>query len=118
MENVVGLDNFWQRTPDEEGETVELEFDPPLRLCGGMFSEHGSGSFRGNVYKMFVLDATDGEYTLYKTLTPEDAANVALILKATTLNPEDYCFDAEELDDLVRMFEAYAEAGCYLVPWF
>lgn len=114
----MGLDNFWQEAPEDDAKGVSLEFDPPLQLCGGMFSGHGSGSFRGNVYKGFIQDATDAEYSLYDVLSPEQVADIATILEACTLDPADYLIEEEEVEDLIRMFKAYAEAECYLVPWY
>ena len=45
----MGLDNFWELP---EG-VPHPNFDPPLNLWGGLFSDHGCKSFRGKMYSTF-----------------------------------------------------------------
>jgi len=114
----MGLDNYWECDR-------EVEFNPPLKLCGGMFSGHGQGSFRGKVYFSVVLAVT-GE-SLYQEHI--DAATVKAMaerlqatdfeamLQLTNPDPSDYQIDAEEFADLQRMFRVYADAGAELRAW-
>ena len=59
----MGLDSFW-RHPIEG--TPDLEFNPPLTLCGGMLSGNGQGSFRGKVYEDVIKSITG--VSLYQSL--------------------------------------------------
>jgi hypothetical protein len=44
----MGLDCFWVRRGHK------VTFDPPLNLVGRVFSGHGKGSFRGQIYANFI----------------------------------------------------------------
>lgn len=111
----MGLDNFWEMP---EGKPC-LKFDPPLSLCGGMFSDHGEGSFRGKVYNGFVEDMTG--YSLYADeLSNTAIKEIAAALEKVAANDhlEDYGLTEEEVADLVRMFQEYAKAGATLTAWY
>ena len=131
----MGLDNFWVYS-DDSRDVYALDFDPPLRLCGGMCSANGSGSFRGKVYEAFI-EATTGE-SLYQDRIPnERIKKMATLLESVPENdietpereelgeiaPGLQAFrtthpDINELRDLKRMFRAYADAGAALVAWW
>lgn len=106
----MGLDSFWKHPV--EG-SPEPEFDPPLSLCGGMFSGHGQGSFRGKVYNGIVEGVTG--VSLYQEQIPnstvrEMAAKLAAHYSKLSVEGEEA--------DLVRMFLAYAESGHDLLGWW
>jgi len=110
----MGLDCFWVKS-----QVVELEFDPPLNLCGGLFSSSGSGSFRGKAYDQLIEDLTGN--SLYERLTNGTVREIAEILRDTWYNEElgkEYDITEQEFKDLTRMFEVYAEEGCALEPWY
>lgn len=125
----MGLDCYWvwitQNPPDEET-AKKVKFDPPLNLCGGMFSGHGEGSFRGKMYADFIESVTN--YSLYNLVTlNQDVKEIAKKLrelKETLPEPElkKLCEEKEitleEFYDLLRMFEVYADAGASIYSWY
>jgi hypothetical protein len=116
----MGLDSIWALRPEHERE-VEAEhpvFDPPLRLCGGLCSNYGHISFRGGYYSWFIEDVSG--VSLYQTRVPnEGIRRIAEALERYTPTPEDLeAFTQEELNDLKRMFRAYADAGAWLAGWW
>lgn len=122
----MGLDSFWEMPPGGK----KAEFEPPLRLCGGMFSEHGEGSFRGKVYDALVESVT-GESLYQEDIDPATVAKMAVALASTEFEslPESlrageskdnsgYAVNREEYEDLRRMFSAYAVRGASLRGWW
>lgn len=117
----MGLDCFWK---NEKDDIVILDFDPPLKLCGGLFSEHGNGSFRGQVYADIIKDLTG--YSLYTELNEDDIKDIAE--KLENADPEDvdkvfllstYDVKKEDFEDLKRMFKKYSQVkNIKLVPWY
>jgi hypothetical protein len=113
----MGLDSIWKCEK-------EVTFEPDLRLCGGVCSANGVGSFRGKVYAQIIENATDGKHSLYKEEI--DNASVREISDAlenacySDLVTEDshYAVTLEELQDLRRMFRSYAEADATLHGWW
>ena len=57
----MGLDNYWSL---KDSDKDHPKFSPPLNLCGGLFSEHGTKSFRGKVYSSFFEEELG--LTLYR----------------------------------------------------
>lgn len=112
----MGLDSFWSK----DKETVHLEFDPPLNLCGGLFSGNGNGSFRGKVYSELIEWAT-GESLYQERIPNETVKDMARKLNGIEfqefLNMDYYCSE-EQWADLQRMFKAYADAGADLLGWW
>lgn len=113
----MGLDNFWKGgTP--------VNFSPDINLCGGMFSQHGEGSFRGKVYAHIIERATDGKHSLYtETISNEDVQDIAVALensKYSNLIAEASTFHVseQEFEDLKWMFRVYADAGATLHGWW
>ena len=132
----MGLDCFW-KTSEKDEDSLSLEFEPELRLCGGLFSGHGSGSFRGKVYEDFINRVTG--YSLYYSLSNEEVKEVASSLthfvsrlesedkaerRAAFLKAKRYLHYHEEeevvdqVKDLQRMFIKYSKAGASLYPWY
>lgn len=123
----MGLDNAWVLPGDNDREK-HPEFDPPLRLVGGLFSDHGRGSFRGKVYDDIINHIT-GE-SLYQIEIPNERvremARKIREFKVTKKVYEDchhfqgdtYERFTSEMNDIRRMFDAYAEAGAKLVGWW
>lgn len=112
----MGLDSFWKLP---EGAVVNI--NPPLRLCGGMLSGSGKGSFRGKVYDRAV-EAITGE-SLYQLEIP----NATIKKMADALENGQYeTFEAnasygtspQEFADIQRMFRIYADAGATLHGWW
>jgi len=122
----MGLDSFWVHPNDtDEHKETHPEFTPELRLCGGMFSEFGSGSFRGKEYSAFIEDWTD--FHLYHELMDnETVAEIGLHLQRYADNMvshdltlhTNYDISEDEVRDLARMFVAYGAAGFELVGWW
>jgi hypothetical protein len=113
----MGLDCFWEMPDGKE----HPEFNPPLELCGGMFSGHGSESFRGKVYARFVEEVS-GE-SLYEDLTNKQVKKIADALESDeAIKRMDYLWEEDQnskvLKDLRRMFRKYANAGATLKTWF
>lgn len=125
----MGLDNYWIHP--ETSEVMELPFQPPLKLVGGVFSEHGNGSFRGKVYNAFIVAVTG--QSLYQDLIPNAVVReMATALESVSERDVEFfrgeswgpinCpnrerasyLSVEVLRDLKRMFLAYADAGAAL----
>lgn len=113
----MGLDSFWE-VP--EG-TKEPTFDPPLRLCGGMFSGHGKGSFRGKVYYSAIQEVS-GVSLYQERMEPGDVKRIADALAAYEPTEEwlerHNILSMKEWNDLVRMFRGYADVGASLLGWW
>ncbi len=122
----MGLDSFWELPKGVK----KAKFTPPLRLCGGMFSAHGEGSFRGGVYGSLV-EAVTGESLYQEEIPPEvvrkmsnslsgtDFENLPEQLRLTSLNPSStIAVTREDYEDLCRMFSSYARLGATLRGWW
>lgn len=112
----MGLDNFWDLPAN-----VHLEFNPPLALCGGLYSRHGQGSFRGKVYRSFFREELDVD--LHEDMTNEEVRAVARLLadvewRQEFENERYYPSSEDVLEDLTRMFDAYGQAGASLHAWY
>lgn len=113
----MGLDSIW--VTEGGTDVFNLDFTPPLQLCGGLFSGHGTGSFRGKVYSYLIEDIT-GE-SLYQERIPN--ATVRMMAEKLSDLPTAYAVhryqvSVREYEDLRRMFAAYAQAGADLVGWW
>lgn len=114
----MGLDSYWCKTPEER--PVEIVFDPPLNLCGGMLSGTGAGSFRGKVYAT-IIEEISGVSIYNEWLDTDTISKIAADLEATEWVPrfeQEYGIGKEEFNDLGRMFGAYAFAKCGLYGWW
>ncbi len=124
----MGLDNFWE-LPKGNKETT---FEPPLELCGGMFSSHGEGSFRGKVYNSLIETVT-GESLYQEKIKPSTVRKMSASLSSTEFDalPEHFratspeiassstcSVTKEEYEDLRRMFSVYAGLGASLKGWW
>lgn len=116
----MGLDNFWEMPEGKE----DPSFDPPLNLCGGMFSGHGSGSFRGKVYNG-IVEAVTGVSLYEDKILNRKVKAMAKALRETTYDeamekrgPEGYEISREDYEDLQAMFTVYADAGATLTSWY
>ena len=116
----MGLDSYWL-LPEEK--QTHPKFDPPLELCGGLFSENGSESFRGKVYSPFF------EHELYISLYQEEISakeikeiakklNNFIELKSKTFGRWSTYLHNHEIRMLSRMFSAYAELNARLGGWW
>jgi len=115
----VGLDNYWVK----DDKIYLIKFEPPLRVCGGVYSNSRCGSFRGKVYKELIFYLT--QISLYEELSQPYIKKIAEILQKTSYDelPENFCdgyqIEKEEYEDLRRMFAEYAKVdGIKLVPWY
>jgi len=111
----MGLDNFWKKSFDSE-EIFDLEFDPPLKLCGGLFSAHGSDSFRGKVYAEFIEEVSG--FSIYRDLNNEEVHKISEKLNNYKEFKESDEISLKEFEDLKRMFKAYAESDAVLIAWY
>jgi len=123
----MGLDSMWV-VPVINAKNEDPDFDPPLRLVGGVFSEHGRGSFRGKVYSDIIENITG--VNLYQGTIPSPTIReMSEKLEAFELTEEFYednriwvgqTFEeySEQINDLKRMFAAYAKAGASLHGWW
>ena len=121
----MGLDCYWLV---ERGVWPEGLDD--LRLCGGLFSEHGQGSFRGKVYAELIEEIS--HISLYQEYLPNrDVRVIADALESTEYQERwgegkyelpwawyNYRVTRDEYEDLRRMFRAYADVGAALVGWW
>lgn len=121
----MGLDSYWRKPADKE-HTQPPVFEPELRLCGGMLSGHGAGSFRGKVYSDLVERVT-GESLYQEVIDNATVCKMADALDKWEPVPEpasiygrqvQWAYTIEELRDLKRMFRAYADAGYELGGWW
>ena len=134
----MGLDNYWVKIIDsgDGREIIPMDelpdgerpaFDPPLYVCGGLFSG-GDYSFRGKVYVGLILEVTG--YSLYDEHIENDGilaiadaledfiARHDADLEAALTNLSCFCErEPEEVRDLARMFRAFGEAGAALEAW-
>lgn len=113
----MGLDSILVNNSRFPFENVDI--DPPLRLCGGMLSGNGSGSFRGKVYNDVVEYVTG--VSLYQELIAADVVKqMADKLEAKTFVQLKNIFDVNEQEwiNLQRMFRAYADRGACLAGWW
>lgn len=108
----MGLDNYWMKL---EPVYIGKEY----KLCGGIFSGHGDGSFRGKVYNKFIEDMT--EYSLYDELDQDDIKQIAEKLNKLKYNKrweEEYSIKKREFESLKEMFNDYSQIdGIKLIPW-
>ena len=118
----MGLDSIWEIPKKSKHHPT---FDPPLSLCGGVFSCYGKYSFRGKVYEEFILSVTG--ITLYQEEIPNTTIQVmSKKLDEYMLKDDDEIMgytmsDKERIDqfqDLKRMFSAYAFFGASLRGWW
>lgn len=111
----MGLDSYWVKE-----QKFVLEFDPPLHLCGGIFSSPEAGSFRGKMYNELIENISG--ISLYQLrISNEDVRQIAYALDRA--GPEDldglyYELEERELEDLRRMFRAYADEGAAILGWW
>lgn len=114
----MGLDCFWEMPEGKE----HPNFEPPLKLCGGMFSGHGSESFRGKVYAEFIEKISG--INLYKDLNNEQVREIAEVLEIKEVVRKNmiYLWEGDQnskvVNDLRRMFREYADAGATLRSWW
>lgn len=117
----MGLDNFWLMPSKDD---PHPSFDPPLNLCGGMFSENGSRSFRGKVYADFCKEIMS--LNLYQDIiSPEEIEEALYYLNSwlaadlcDTATLSNYQITIEEVLDLQRMFSKYSGVGASLESWY
>lgn len=120
----MGLDSFWH--PPEDTDVIPPSFNPELKLCGGMFSAHGQGSFRGKVYNDLIERVTG--VSLYQEVIDNDTVRamadklaslpVASVPGSIYKQATSWDTSPEEIKDLQRMFKGYADAGYTLKGWW
>lgn len=121
----MGLDNFWELPKGNK----DIKFNPPLRLCAGMFSGHGEGSFRGKVYDTLIETVT-GESLYQEEIPPSIIAKMSASLeemafdslpeglRSPEMGSSDPAVTREEYEDIRRMFSSYAACGASLKGWW
>jgi hypothetical protein len=125
----MGLDNAWVLPGKDNGcSKKHPNFDPPLNLVGGMFSGYGRCSFRGKVYSDRIEKIT-GESLYQQGIPNTTIRKMAAKLREFRATEEffhDYhCWQGDtfdrflsEINDIRRMFIAYADAGASLAGWW
>lgn len=117
----MGLDNFWRLPSSEVPHPV---FNPSLNLCGGLFSAHGSPSFRGKVYAEFCENVM--HINLYQEVITSDEIKQGLdklndYIESDSFhisNYSKYDLTSEEILDLQKMFTEYSNLGAALESWY
>lgn len=110
----MGLDSFWV---DSDGNEIQVEFKNPPKLCGGIFSANGVGSFRGKVYNEFVQSIT-GVSLYQEMIDNETIKEMADKLDEFVKNHDMELWDEDQAEDLALMFRVYADAGACLHGWW
>ena len=119
----MGLDSFWTMPEQKNAaalQTLDLPEADKLSLCGGLFSGHGSGSFRGKVYDDVVRRIT-GVSLYQENISNEDVKKMADALEKADFARagwEDTENRRQEFSDLQKMFRLYADAGAELKGWW
>ena len=110
----MGLDNYWIMP----GDKPHPSFDPPLNLCGGLFSANGVESFRGKVYSKFCEEIM-GINLYSESISPKDLLTAAEKLNCWMSTKSTYEeINEKEINDLYRMFFTYASLGASLESWY
>lgn len=136
----MGLDSYFRKPAendedDTEYQIITIEFDGRQpNLIGGMFSSNGQdGSFRGKCYEHLI-----GALTLYSLYTEHmsnsDVMSITESLRRALYEEKSeeykvlrgwfdsennyYNFDIEHVEDLYRVFNAFALEGCDLFGWW
>ena len=124
----MGLDTY-AATPPDGGELSEGDIkafrEADIQLCGGVFSGN-SGSFRGKVYDLLILQVTG--VSLYQEWIPPDAVRemarafdesdpeaVAQQMQGTGRR---HGWSAAEIIELRKFFRVCAERNLGLVNWW
>lgn len=108
------VDAAWMKRQD-----AAINLDPPVNLCGGMFSGTGGSSFRGKRYSELIERASG--LSLYESLLENRdvwCISDALEIFLESFEEDEDSFAKEEVEDLARMFHAHAEAGHCLESWY
>ncbi len=119
----MGLDTF----VDTNDEKILNEFNNAnLKLCGGLFSSNGQGSFRGKVYDDIVQDITG--VTLYREQIGVDTLYVMRnkMVEFQNKTPKrefykylrDHFITKREYDDLIIFFTICIRNNVGIVAWF
>lgn len=123
----MGLDSMWRVRRGKEYLEIDvsekdlaiLEAHP---VCGGLFSGHGAGSFRGKVYNDLVENLT-GQSLYQEYIPPGTIQAMAEKLGKTSYAQASsrmthWRLDPEEYRNLQKMFEVYARYDAGLVGWW
>jgi hypothetical protein len=120
VEKTLSAEERWEKRME-----LHPKFDPPLKLCGGLFSGNGAQSFRGKVYDGLIQHLTG--HSLYQEEIPNKTIReIAATLESckpdindSNLNEEGrFHVSGKEYLDLIRMFRAYANTGATLHGWW
>lgn len=111
----MGLDNQWVLPPSIKKHPT---FDPPLKLWGGLYSNHGCESFRGKMYLDFCEEVMD--LNLFQDSITNEELKVALEKLSTWMQKKSSWgdHDSDEISDLFRMFNTYVKLGASLESWY
>ena len=124
----MGLDTY-AATPPDGGELSEGDIkafrEADIQLCGGVFSGN-SGSFRGKVYDLLILQVTG--VSLYQEWIPPDVVR-AMAQAFDQCDPQDVAeqmrgrggrreWSAAEVIELRTFFRVCAERDLGLVNWW
>lgn len=111
----MGLDCFWENSEGQRA-TVDREFN----VCGGLFSDNGTTSFRGKVYNDLIEQAS-GISLYQENIDNETCRKISACLDAFDFAKYDATFWTLELDEfeqLKEMFRVHSELGHHLYGWW
>ena len=118
----MGLDSFWMKKTDNgDFDVLEMSFEPELKVCGGLFSANGNGSFRGKAYADLIETVTG--VSLYQDeISNETVREMSARMQEAEIPGDELLHEwntmPEEWEDIKRMFKAYSEAGAILHGWW
>lgn len=116
----MGLDCFWVKVVPAE--RMGIKPTEEYKLCGGMFSGDGAGSFRGKVYAGLIDQLCN--ISLYQELVPEcQVKEIAKTLESArweNVLAMDFAYpiSEQEFKGLSKMFRFYADNDCCLMGWW
>lgn len=111
----MGLDCFWK---NKEGQTANI--GKSFNVCGGIFSDNGTTSFRGKVYNDLIKQAS--EISLYQEEIDSDTCKkISDALDNFDFSEYDgggWPVSLEEFKQLKEMFREHTNNGHHLVGWW
>ena len=111
----MGLDCFWK---NKQGQTANINRE--FNVCGGMFSDNGTTSFRGKVYNDLIEQAS--KISLYQEeISAETCKKISECLDSFDFAKYDATFwnlERDEFEQLKEMFRTHTALGHHLVGWW
>ena len=111
----MGLDCFWK---NKEGQTAKI--DREFNVCGGMFSDNGTTSFRGKVYNDLIEQAS-GISLYQESIDSETCRKISECLDNFNLSDYNAAWwpvEPDEFENLKEMFRLHTSLGHNLIGWW